>query len=75
MKRTNFQRFIRFFTIPLLLWACNPEQIPEPLNQTEWISYAGKDGSFTDQWRADVMPAQDHHLFQFVFILKTFCTL
>ncbi|MBR5399486.1 MAG: hypothetical protein IK103_06790, partial [Bacteroidales bacterium] len=38
------------------------------------ISYAGKDGSFTDQWRADVMPAQDHHLFQFVFILKTICT-
>ena len=28
MKRTYFQRFIRFFTITLLLWACNPEQIP-----------------------------------------------
>lgn len=58
MKRTYFQRFIRFFTITLLLWACNPEQIPEPLNQTEWLERA--DG-FQDKYELEQMVVLSRH--------------
>ena len=58
MKRTYFQRFIRFFTITLLLWACNPKQIPEPLNQTEWLE---RTDGFQDKYELEQMVVLSRH--------------